>query len=198
VYEAHDGTSTRRVHDSKTRNERQFSWVRQAKGKAFRLPTWVCTRVQAGGLTTMATQAVRRTRRREGQKGQARCARRSSAAAPAGVRLDSMVGTQATASARRREAATRGKGRAKPRLGHRANIQHEGQHRENKLGTRHHLRACCRGSSISSNALGVTGMAAGSAGTTTWLEQNIEHVMRVHLISERKAAAWRRMEHHTL
>jgi hypothetical protein len=41
-------------------------------------------------------------------------------------------------------------------------------------------------------------MAAESAGTTTWLEQNIEHVMRVHLISERKAAAWRRMEHHTL
>jgi hypothetical protein len=27
---------------------------------------------------------------------------------------------------------------------------------------------------------------------------NIEHVMRVHSISERKAAAWRRMEHHTL
>jgi hypothetical protein len=97
-----------------------------------------------------------------------------------------------------RSSETRGKGRAKPRLDHRANKWHEGLHRDNELGTRHHLRACCRGSSISSNALGATGMAAGSAGTATWLEQNIEHVMRVHSISERKAAAWRRMDPHTL
>jgi hypothetical protein len=100
MYEAHGGTSTQRVHDSKTRKERQFSWVRRAKGKAFRLPTRVCTRVQAGGLTATTTQAGRRTRRRKGHKGKAGRARGSSAAAPAGVRLDSMVGTQASAVAR--------------------------------------------------------------------------------------------------
>jgi hypothetical protein len=59
-----------------------------------------------------------------------------------------------------RSSETRGKGRAKPRLGHRENKRHEGQHRDSGLGTRHHLRACCRGSSISSNASGATGTAA--------------------------------------
>jgi hypothetical protein len=108
VYQARDDISTRRAHDSKTRKELRFSWVWRAKGKAFRLPTRVCTRVQAGGLTATATQAVRRTRRREGQKRQAGCARGSSAAAPAGIRLDSKVGTQATVFARRRGAVKPG------------------------------------------------------------------------------------------
>jgi hypothetical protein len=39
---AHDDTSTRRAHDSKTRKEWRFSWVRRAKGKTFRLPTRAC------------------------------------------------------------------------------------------------------------------------------------------------------------
>jgi hypothetical protein len=58
---AHDDTSTRRAHDSKTRKELRFSWVWRAKGKTFRLPTRACTRVQAGGLTATATQAGRHT-----------------------------------------------------------------------------------------------------------------------------------------
>jgi hypothetical protein len=60
-----------------------------------------------------------------------------------------------------RSSETRGKGRAKPQLGHRANKRHEGHHRDSELETRHHLRACCRGSSISSNASRATGIAAG-------------------------------------
>jgi hypothetical protein len=73
VYEAHDGTSTRRVHDSKTKKERRPSWVRRAKGKT--LPRYACMHVctsrrfnRDGNTSRAAHSTALRTERSSGAR----------------------------------------------------------------------------------------------------------------------------------